>query len=32
LIIVAVKMLFLDKPKSKKKKIPQKETTNNVQE
>lgn len=32
LIIVAVKMLFLDKPKSKDKKIPQKETNNNAQE
>jgi len=32
LIIVAVKMLFLDKPKSKDKNLPQKETTNTVQE
>jgi uncharacterized membrane protein YfcA len=32
LIIVAVKMLFLDKPKSNNKKIPQKEASNNVQE
>ena len=32
LILVAVKMLFLDKPKSKDKKIPQKETTNNLNE
>jgi len=32
LIIVAVKMLFLDKPKKKDKKMPQKETTNNLQE
>jgi uncharacterized membrane protein YfcA len=32
LILVAVKMLFLDKSKSKEKKIPQKETTNNAQE
>ena len=32
LIIVAVKMLFLDKPKSKEKKITQKETSNNLNE
>jgi uncharacterized membrane protein YfcA len=32
LILVAVKMLFLDKPKSKDKKLPQKETTNNLSE
>ena len=32
LILVAIKMLFLDKPKSKDKKISQKETSNNVQE
>jgi hypothetical protein len=32
LIFVAVKMLFLDKPKGKDKKLPQKETSNNVQE
>ena len=32
LIIVAVKMLFLDKSKKKDKKMPQKETTNNLQE
>jgi uncharacterized membrane protein YfcA len=32
LIIVAVKMLFLDKSKAKDKKLPQKETTNNLQE
>ena len=32
LIFVAVKMLFLDKPKSKEKKIPQKETTKCSQE
>jgi uncharacterized membrane protein YfcA len=32
LIIVAVKMLFLDKTKNKDKKIPQKESKNNLQE
>jgi uncharacterized membrane protein YfcA len=32
LILVAVKMLFLDKSKSKEKKIPQKETSNNLNE
>jgi len=32
LILVAIKMLFLDKPKSKDKKISQKKTSNNVQE
>jgi len=32
LILVAVKMLFLDEPKSKYKKIPQKEASNNLQD